>query len=95
MAETNWYGGGMDLLSGAMNGYFAFEERKQGLELQEAQIDQARMQNAISVDQQVNEQIADKQGRNDGGGLGISTNTLLLAGGGLVTVVALLMLVKN
>lgn len=43
---------GIDILDGIMGGYFQYEQQKIGLELQEAQLQQQRLQNAISTDQQ-------------------------------------------
>ena len=75
---------GLDMLGGVLGAYFDFEEKKQGLELKEAQFQQQRLQDAISVDQQVNEQIADKQGRENGESKGFDAKVLLMGAAGLL-----------
>ncbi len=48
---------GIDALDGILSGYFAFENFKQGKELADAQLQQARLENSVNTQQQINEPI--------------------------------------
>lgn len=63
----SFFGGFADSISPLMDAYFSFENQKQGLELANAELQQARLQNAISTEQQVFRQAQDNMSRAVGG----------------------------
>lgn len=69
---------GVDLLDGALDAYFRFENQKLGLELQHAEVQQRRLHDAVNVDQQINEKLYASQGR-DGAGAGNASGALFVA----------------
>lgn len=82
---------GIDILDGLMTGYFQFEERKQGLELMEAETQQARLENAVSTTQNIQALNGQEAPETIAG---VSKNTALMIGGGLLLLVGLAVVLR-
>ena len=52
--SSDGFNTGFDLLDGVLNGWKQFEQARLGLELQEGAIQQQRLQNAVEVSDQIN-----------------------------------------
>lgn len=82
---------GMDLLDGVLGAYYKIEGQKAQHELQNAQIQQERLMNAVNVDQQINDARAESQGRPSAG---IDKKYLYLGAGVLALIVVVVVVVK-
>lgn len=79
---------GFDLLSGTLGAYFQYEDHKAGNELADAQLQQTRLETAISVEQQINERANDAREAE----AMTNRNYVLMGVGGLVAVILVMKL---